>query len=52
MYNTARITNSKGVWWPAKETYAGELLEITLNEGAHLNEHMTWLPVSVLKWVS
>ena len=28
-------------WCPAKETYPGELLEITLNDAAVLNEHMT-----------
>ena len=30
-----------GAWWPAKETYPGELLQISLNDATPVNEHMT-----------
>lgn len=33
--------NISGAWWPANETYPGELLEITMNEAALINEHIT-----------
>ncbi len=30
-----------GAWWPANETYPGALLEITLNDTALMNEHIS-----------
>ena len=30
-----------GTWWPAKEAYPGELLEISLNDATPVSEHMT-----------
>ena len=30
-----------GAWWPAKETYPGELLQVSFTDAAPVNEHTT-----------